>query len=318
MFSLDNLVASALLCRRGVSWKREVQAFCLNLVHNCQLLQDQLHTGEYRMAPGKRFVVKERGKLRNIVACSFRDRVVQRTLCDRALVPAVRRVLVYDNGACIPDKGTSFALRRLDHHLRQHYVRLGLQGGIVLFDVSKYFESIDRERSMEQFSRLIFDERLLGLLRMTLGAAPRGLGLGNQTSQVAAVLYLNEIDQWVKNELRLRGYGRYMDDGYALFSERADMRPFADELASRCASLGLELNPRKLQLLPARCEFTFLKTRFRLREDGQVEKRLPSDTFRRRRRHVVGLHRLQAAGILDESDLAASEAAFRGVVLRVM
>lgn len=54
---------------------------------------------------------------------------------------------------------------------------------------------------------------------MTLGGAPKGLGLGNQTSQIAAVLYLNEVDQRVKSELRVRGYGWYMDGGYALFSE---------------------------------------------------------------------------------------------------
>lgn len=95
------------------------------------------------------------------------------------------------------------------------------------------------------------------------------------------------------------------------------MRSVSDDLSSRFSSLGLRLNSRKLELLPTSCELTFLKTRFRLRADGVVDKRLPSETLRRRRKHMAGLRRLQSAGVLESSDLAASKAAFKGVRLRI-
>jgi hypothetical protein len=64
-------------------------------------------------------------------------------------------------------------------------------------------------------------------------------------------------------------------------------------------------------------EFTFLKTRFRLRPDGEVVKRLPAETYRRRHRHVAGMERLARAGVLGPEDLAVSEASWRSVLLRV-
>jgi len=317
VFSLDNLVTSALVCKGGVSWKREVQAFHLNLLCNCAQLRDELLGGTYRLRPGRRLTINERGKPRHIITCTFRDRVVQRTLCDRVLVPAVRRVIIYDNSACIPGRGTSFALARLERHLYQHWRRHRTSGALLLYDFSKYFESVRIDLAMELFSHIVFDARLLALLRQTLEGAPRGLGLGNQTSQVAAVLYPNAIDHWAKDEVGVRGYGRYMDDGYALFGGWDEALHFTCEFGVRCAAMGLSLNPRKTRLIHPGEEFTFLKTRFRLSADGEVSKRLPAETYRRRSRHVAGLERLVQAGVLGPEDLVASEASWRSVLLRV-
>lgn len=317
VFSLDNLVASALVCKSGVSWKREVQSFHLNLVRNCVQLRNELVGGTYALTPGKHFTINERGKPRSIITCAFRDRVVQRTLCDRVLVPAVKRVIIYDNGTCIPGRGTSFALARLEGHLRAHAKRYGTGGALFLFDFSKYFESIHIDAVMAMFAQIVFDVRLLGLLRLTLEGTPRGLGLGNQTSQVAAVLYPNPIDHWAKEKVRVAGYGRYMDDGYALFGSWEEARRFMNEFERRAAALGLSLNPRKTRLLHPSEEFTFLKTRFSLSANGEVHKRLPAETLRRRHRHVAGLERLVREGVLGPEDLAASEASWRSVSLRV-
>lgn len=223
----------------------------------------------------------------------------------------------FHNGACIPGRGTSFALARLERHLRQHWQRYGTGGVLFLYDFSKYFESIRVDLAMELFSQIVFDERLLALLRKTLEGAPRGLGLGNQTSQVAAVLYPNAIDHWAKDEVRVAGYGRYMDDGYALFGSWEEARAFRQEFGVRCAAMGLSLNRRKTRIVHPDEEFTFLKTRFCLGTDGAVRKRLPAETYRRRNRHVAGLQRLVRAGVLGPDNLAASEASWRSVLLRV-
>ncbi|MDO4805882.1 MAG: RNA-directed DNA polymerase [Coriobacteriales bacterium] len=317
VFCLDNLVASALLCKNGVSWKREVQSFHLNLVLNCSTLRNELMDGTYHLTPGKRFTICERSKPRDIIACAYRDRVVQRTLCDRVLVPAVRRVIIFDNAACIPRRGTTFALKRLVRHLREHARCHGTGGGLLLYDFSKYFASVRVELVMQIFGQIVFDARLLALLRLTLEGAPRGLGLGNQTSQVAAVLYPNPVDHWAKDKVRVAGYGRYMDDGYALFGEWDEARDFARSFEVRCAALGLSLNPKKTRVLHPSEEFTFLKTRFRLRANGEVCKRLPAETYRRRQRHVAGMERLVREGVLGPDDLVASEASWRSVLLRV-
>lgn len=193
----------------------------------------------------------------------------------------------------------------------------GVGGALFLYDFSKYFESIRVEWAMAMLEQVVFDKRLLAVLRQTLEGAPRGLGLGNQTSQVAAVLYPNAIDHWAKDEVGVTGYGRYMDDGYALFGNWEEARVFMAGFGVRAASLGLSLNPCKTRLVHPGEEFTFLKTRFRLCPDGKVVKRLPAETYRRRHRHVAGMERLVRAGVLGQDDLAASEASWRSVLLRV-
>ena len=115
----------------------------------------------------------------------------------------------------------------------------------------------------------------------------------------------------------MAGYGRYMDDGYALFGDWDEARGFMREFGKRTEAMGLTLNPRKTRLLHPSEEFTILKTRFRLGADGKVRKRLPAETLRRRSRHLAGLERLVRAGVLGSEDVAASEASWRSVLLRV-
>ena len=117
--SLCNLVRASRSCQRGVSWKRSVQGFCLNRVLQCARIHREWIEGRYDPGRAKRFTISERGKTRSISAVPFRDRVVQRSLCDTVLVPLVRRSLIFDNGASLKGKGTTFALDRLELHLLQ-------------------------------------------------------------------------------------------------------------------------------------------------------------------------------------------------------
>ena len=168
VFSVANLEDAARACCRGVSWKRQVQSFSLNRTANCARLRGELLEGSYRPRPGKRFTVHERGKPREIAPCRFEDRVVQRVLCDRLLLPAVSRVAIHDNSACMPGKGTAFALARLAAHLEAHFARCGRAGRIVLFDFSKYFDSVRIDIALDQLAWLGFDGRTHALLRTIL------------------------------------------------------------------------------------------------------------------------------------------------------
>lgn len=142
---------------------------------------------------------------------------------------------------------------------------------------------------MWRLSRRIADPRLLTVLRSLTehGAeAPgKGMPIGNLTSQLFANLYLDAFDHFVKEELRVRHYIRYMDDFILLLDDRAAGRA---HLAAVRGFLGdvlqLELNPRRIILAPISCSRDFLgylhladgRARVRRRSVRRVWQRLPA------------------------------------------
>lgn len=120
-----SLFQASIECERGVVWKESVQRFALRRALNCAQLSRELRDGTYRKRPAQHFILHERGKARLISAVQFRDRVVQKSLCENSLVPLLSRGLIYDNSATLKGKGTEFARLRFAKHLRRAWGRLG-------------------------------------------------------------------------------------------------------------------------------------------------------------------------------------------------
>lgn len=89
---------------------------------------------------------------------------------------------------------------------------------VLTCDIQAYFPSIDHAILKAQLRRQLKDKRLLALLDHIIGhplpnALPgKGLPIGSLTSQYFANLYLGELDRFLKDRLRVKGYVRYMDD----------------------------------------------------------------------------------------------------------
>lgn len=103
---LNHLIDAARLSSRGVGRKASVQKYNMNLAWNVQETREKLLAGVDIRQGFIEFDLHERGKARHIKSMHFKERVVQRCICDRALVPILSRSLVYDNGASLAGKGT--------------------------------------------------------------------------------------------------------------------------------------------------------------------------------------------------------------------
>ena len=119
VFSYKNLYHSYKLCRRNVGWKASVQKYITNAPLNVYQAFERLQKGKYKPGSFYEFDVYERGKKRHIKSVTIGERVIQRCLCDNALVPVLGRTFIHDNGACMVNKGYSFTINRLCLHLRQ-------------------------------------------------------------------------------------------------------------------------------------------------------------------------------------------------------
>lgn len=135
VFSYAHLYQAYRICRKGVAWKASVQKYITQAPLNVMQTHRSLHNGTFKTGGFFEFDLMERGKKRHIRSVKVGERVVQRCLCDNALVPVLKRTFIYDNGACMRNKGYTFTVRRLCQHLREHYRKHGNQGYILLFDL---------------------------------------------------------------------------------------------------------------------------------------------------------------------------------------
>ncbi len=285
------------LAARGKRDRPEVARFLMDAEIECVRLQHALrlplfHPDSFVPGPSRGFRIRD-PKPRNITVVPFADRVVHHALC-AAILPNLERHAIADSYACRPGKGQHAALRRARHFAAAApWVWKG--------DISAYFASIPQHRLLALLRRLVPDGDLCNLLERIIHAVPHGLPIGALTSQHLANLYLGQLDHFVKDQLGVRCYLRYMDD-FVLFGDR---RALLDRLPAIEAfvveRLGLALNPRSCRLCPVSDGVPFLGFRVYPRLI-----RVRPQRWRRFRRRHLALELALQEGRLDEQAVAAS------------
>ena len=233
--SWDNLQLAYRRASKGKRGNPCTAAFEHRLEENLLQLQAELRSQEYSPGDYVNFHIHE-PKRRLISAAPFRDRVVHHTLCN-LIEPLFEKSFVDDSYANRVGKGTHRALDRCQEFARRY-------GYVLQCDLRQFFPSIDHQVLTGILARKLDDPRVLWLCRVILasgtgvlseeyrmvyfpgddllaGLRPRGLPIGNLTSQFWANVYLNPFDHFVKRELRCKGYLRYVDD-FLLFADDKD------------------------------------------------------------------------------------------------
>ena len=155
--SLDSLVAASEKAANGIRWKASVQRYHLDTLGNASKTHSKLMSGEDIHSGFVRFKVNERGKVRQIAAVKFPERVAQKSANQNGMMPAVRDTLIYDNSANVKGKGTKFAVVRMKKHLADHYRKHGDEGYILLGDFKGFFGSIPHEGAKEMLRKYLDD-----------------------------------------------------------------------------------------------------------------------------------------------------------------
>ena len=135
---------------RGSPFKYGTQLFEMNHLLRTAEIQRDMMNGTYRPGPGQKFQIRERGKSRFITSNTMVDKTVNHLLCDDVLSPALRKYLIYDNGASQKGKGVSFHRKRFEAHLHKYYNTYGTnEGYALLVDFSGYYANIPHDRCIE-------------------------------------------------------------------------------------------------------------------------------------------------------------------------
>ena len=106
---------------QGAPFKYQAQLFEMNHLLETAQLQKDLIQKKYKPTKGRKFVINERGKIRNITTNNMIDKTVNHLLCDNVLTPAITPYLIYDNSASQKNKGVAFHRKRFEVHLHRFY-----------------------------------------------------------------------------------------------------------------------------------------------------------------------------------------------------
>ncbi|MBI4670605.1 MAG: group II intron reverse transcriptase domain-containing protein [Chloroflexi bacterium] len=259
--SWDNLFYAYRKASRGKRGHANVAAFEYRLEDNLLQLQCELQDQSYTPGTYHSFYIHD-PKKRLISAAPFRDRVVHHALCN-LIEPIFERSFISDSYANRVGKGTHRALDRAQEFARRYKY-------VLPCDIKQYFPSIDHAILREILARKIDDAQVLWLIDQILESGrgvladeyamvyfpgddlfaanrPRGLPIGNLTSQFWANCYLNPFDHFVKRELSCRAYVRYVDDFLLFADDKRVLREWRAEIFKRLTFLRLTLHARRAQ-----------------------------------------------------------------------
>ncbi len=293
VFSYEKLYDAFYLCEKGVRWKGSVQTYEATLPLNTLTIYNLLKERKFKPMGFLEFDLCERGKMRHIRALKIAERCIQRTLCDNYLSPLLEPQLIYDNGASIKGKGIDFSINRLKCQLAKYYRKYHTNEGYVFqYDFSSYFDNIDHQILLTQLEPLLPDKEIFQVVKQMIKCfGQKGLGLGSQVSQIAAIFYPTLLDKIFKEKLKRKGYIRYMDDGIVICHTLDEVKQCQQELEKISAKLNITLNKKKITVSKISKTFIFLKKRIRVTNTGKIIVRIGRDAVIRARRRLKKLAR---------------------------
>ena len=227
----------------------------------------------YKPKPLETFILRD-PKTRKISKSDFRDRIIHHALCN-IINPIFEKIFIYDSYANRKEKGGILAIKRFDKFKRivskngkivpnnfndNNYV----QGYCFKADIKHYFNKVDHNILIDLIKRKIKDHETITLIKIILKnfdaeIEGKGMPLGNLTSQFFANIYLNELDYFVKHQLKAKYYIRYVDDFVILHRSKEQLAVWKKEINNFLRDgLKLELHPEKSKIIPLSKGIDFL------------------------------------------------------------
>lgn len=321
IYDFANLVKAWKNARRGKRYTPTAAAFEQNLDVELITIQTALRDETYELGGYRSFTIHE-PKRRKISAAPFRDRVVHHALCNH-LIPIYERKFIFDSYANRVGKGTHKALDRCTYFMQRYKY-------VLQCDIQQFFPALDHQILKNILARTIADKQVMwlcekiidsgvGVLRddydirwfegddLFAAARPRGLPIGNLTSQFWANVYLNELDQFVKHQLKAGGYIRYVDDFLLFADDKPTLHGWREQIILFLQKLRLTIHENRTHPCPVEQGIPFLG--FTVYPCYRHLKRSKGIQYRR---HLQALYRQYKSSEIERAKLDASVRAWAG------
>ena len=286
--------------------KRKIENFSdyytINISNIEKVLTDKIYTvGKYNI-----FLISE-PKIRVIMSQNIKDKLVNHLVAEHFLIKYFEKELIDENVATRKNKGTKYGIDLTKKYLNE-IKKETTDIYFLKFDISKYFYSIDHEIVKKLIRKKIKDKDALNILDLIIDSTDldyvnerinklkdnkinksnrkdiieevrkiptyekgKGLPIGNMTSQFLAIYYLNDLDHFIKEKLRIKHYIRYMDDGIILHHNKAYLKYCLKEITNFVHMYKLKLN-QKTKINHIKNGLDFLGFRFYVKNNKIVMK----------------------------------------------
>ena len=207
----ENIERAILKASLGKRDKRFVQRVLDRRAEYADAVRTLLLAKTYTPAPYTIKVIKDGAsqKERTIYKPRFfPDQVIHWALMLQLHDLLKRGMYAYTCGS-VPGRGTSYAQKALRKWLDRDYKGTKY---CLKMDVAKFYPSVDLDLLKAMFRRRIKDADCLWLIDTILDSSAPGLPIGNYTSQWFSNFFLEGLDHFIKEELHIRYYVRYVDD----------------------------------------------------------------------------------------------------------
>lgn len=270
VIGIDALFESMNKCARTVKWKGTVAYYRHNWTDELGKLSEQLHNGTYKERRAKFFTITE-PKVRDIMSIHFRDRIYQRSLNDVAIYPQVTQSFIADNFACQKDKGTNPARDRLKEFLHQYYAEYRTDGDVLKIDIEGYYSNMDHEFAEAMLEEYIDDETF-EMAQPVLAHLPGDIGYnpGSQIVQIVGVTALDKVDHFIKEELHIDYYLRYMDDFILIHHDREYLEYCLERIKEKLTEQKMKVSEKKTFIQPISKPIKHLGFYYHLKPSGKV------------------------------------------------
>ncbi|MCU0484942.1 MAG: RNA-directed DNA polymerase [Anaerolineales bacterium] len=272
LFTWENLLLAYQNASRGKRGQPAAAGFELYLADYLLELERELQEKTYQPGLYHSFYIHE-PKRRLISAAPFRDRVVHHALCN-VTVPHFEQHMIFNSYANRPGKGTHRAIDRCQQFARRFRYCLPC-------DVRHFFPSIDHALLDNILKRMLPDDSLAWLIERILNSGqgilaeeyqmvyfrgddllaslrPRGLPIGNLTSQWWANCYLTPFDNFVQRELGCGSYLRFVDDFLLFSNNKEQIREWRTALIERLVRYRLTIHEESAGIRPVTEGIPFL------------------------------------------------------------
>lgn len=223
--TFEKLIKAHQRAKMHKSYKNEVIKFEMNLENNITNLLNNIKNKNYHIGKYYTFKIYE-PKERIINALPYVDRIVHQWYVEEFIKPYIVPKFINTSFACLKDKGSHKAVEQVEKHMRE-YKRINGPFWVLKCDIRKFFYSIDPYILFDILKKYIADKELLNFTKLLIFEGNPysnnvGIPIGNYTSQFFANIYMNELDQFIKRELKIKYYTRYMDDFIILAKTKND------------------------------------------------------------------------------------------------
>ena len=232
--------------KRNKSNKYKVINYEENLENNINNIYYLLKEEKYYPSKYHEFIIYE-PKMRIIKSMPIKDRIIHQWYVEEFIKPYIVPRLISTTYACIKNRGTHQAMQKAKEYMRiKRYENSNYY--VLKCDIHKYFYSVDKEILYKIMCKYIKDKKILNLTKTIIfyqDNSPKGIPIGNYTSQYFANIYLNELDQYIKHELKIKYYIRYMDDFIILTDTKEEARKYYNKIKEFLRNnLKLKLNSK--------------------------------------------------------------------------